>query len=89
MVKGVTHAHLGPIWYHSEPSDVPYSPNQILGLDFFSVCYSKRALVKIKYAGLSSLSWKVKIAKMKVAILSFEPRLLSFFFFKDLKIDKQ
>ena len=20
--KGVTHAHLGPIWYHSEPSDV-------------------------------------------------------------------
>jgi hypothetical protein len=22
MIKGITHAHLGPIWYHSEPSDV-------------------------------------------------------------------
>ena len=35
MKKGVTHAHLEPIWYHSEPSDVPYSPNQFLALDFF------------------------------------------------------
>jgi hypothetical protein len=26
MVKnGITHAHLGPIWYNSEPSEVPYS----------------------------------------------------------------
>ena len=35
MIKGVTLANLGPIWYHSEPSDVPYSPNQFLGWDFF------------------------------------------------------
>ena len=35
MIKGVTDAHLGPIWYHSEPSDVPYSTNQFLGWDFF------------------------------------------------------
>ena len=28
------HGHLGPIWYHSELSDVPYSPNQFLGWDF-------------------------------------------------------
>ena len=34
MNKGITHAHLGPIWYHSEPSDVPYFPNQFLGCDF-------------------------------------------------------
>ena len=27
MIKKVTHANLGPIWYHSEPSNVPYSPN--------------------------------------------------------------
>ena len=33
--KGVTHAHLGPMWYHLEPSDVPYSPHQFLGWDFF------------------------------------------------------
>ena len=35
MFKGVTHAHLEPIWYLSEPSDVPYLPNQFLGWDFF------------------------------------------------------
>jgi hypothetical protein len=35
MIKGITHAHLGPIWYHSEPSDVPYFPNQFLALGFF------------------------------------------------------
>ena len=35
MIKEVTDAHLGPIWYYSEPSDVPYSPNQFLGWDFF------------------------------------------------------
>ena len=44
MIKGVTHAHLGPIWYHSEPSNVPYSPNQFLGWDFFAASYSKTAL---------------------------------------------
>ena len=35
MIEGVTHAHLGPIWYHSEHLEVPYSPNQFLGWDFF------------------------------------------------------
>ena len=35
MIKGVTYAHLGPIWYNSEPSDVPYSRNQFLELNFF------------------------------------------------------
>ena len=35
MIKGVTRAHLGPICYHSEPSDIPYSQNQFLGWDFF------------------------------------------------------
>ena len=27
--------HLGSIWYHSKPLQVPYSPNQFLGWDFF------------------------------------------------------
>ena len=40
--------HLGPIFYHSEPSDVPYSPNQFLGLDFFVVSYNKTALISHK-----------------------------------------
>ena len=44
MIKGVTHAQLLPLWYHSEHSDVPYSPNQFLGWDFFAVSYSKTDL---------------------------------------------
>ena len=36
--------HLGSIWYHSEPSDVSYSPNQFLVMDFFAASYSKAAL---------------------------------------------
>ena len=44
MIKEVTHAHLGPIWYHSEPSDVHYFPNQFLDRDFFATSYSKAAL---------------------------------------------
>ena len=35
MIKGVTHAHLGPIWDHTEPSDVPYFPSQFLNGAFF------------------------------------------------------
>jgi len=54
MIKGVTHAHLGPIWYHSEPSDVTYSQNQLLGT--FSVAsYSKTDLIrKFKVLGFKS-----------------------------------
>ena len=43
--KLILNACLGPIWYHSEPSNVPYSPNQFLGLGFFAVSHSKPALV--------------------------------------------
>ena len=35
MIKVIGHTYLGPILYHSEPSDVPYSQNQFLGWDFF------------------------------------------------------
>ena len=37
--------HLWSIWFHSEPSDLPYSPNQFLGWDFLAISYSKMALV--------------------------------------------
>ena len=47
MIKGVTHTHIGPFWYHSEPSNVPYCPNQLLALNFFAVSYSKTAQVFI------------------------------------------
>jgi hypothetical protein len=36
--------HVGTIQYHSEPLEVPHSPNQFLGL-FFAVSYSKPAII--------------------------------------------
>ena len=48
MIKGVIQAHLEPIWYHSEPSDVPYSPNQFLGLDFFLPVFTSRRLLLLQ-----------------------------------------
>ena len=57
MIKGVSHAHLGPIWYHSEPFKMDsYSPNQFLGLDFFDVSYSKPALVLLSYILLGNIN---------------------------------
>ena len=29
--------HLGPIWYHSEPSDVPYSQNLLRPISWFGL----------------------------------------------------
>ena len=69
MIKGVTHAHLGPIWYHSEPSDVPYSPNQFswLGL-FFAVFYRKMALSIVQSSNISKLycCWFKYLQKDKI-----------------------
>ena len=42
--EGVTHAQLGPIWYHLEPSDIPYSPNQFLDRHYFAASYIRAAL---------------------------------------------
>ena len=39
---------LGSIWYHSDPSDVPYSPNQFLSLDFFCRFLQQEKTGKIK-----------------------------------------
>ena len=35
MIKGVTHAHLEPIWYHSELSDVSKFPKLVSWLGLF------------------------------------------------------
>ena len=43
-LQSVTHANLGPIWYHLEPSDFPYSPNQFLVWDFFLTLLTTREL---------------------------------------------
>ena len=47
MIREVTHAYLGPIGYHSEPSDVPYSPNQFLGWDLFCQLLQKDSSIDL------------------------------------------
>ena len=37
MIKGSLMLHLGPIWYHSEPSDVPYSQNLPRPISWFGL----------------------------------------------------
>ena len=44
MIMSGPSNHLGSIWYHSEPSDVPYYPNQFLAWTFFPASYSNIAL---------------------------------------------
>ena len=41
--------HTGSTWYQPEPLEVPYCPNQFLGLNFFAVSYSKPALAIYSY----------------------------------------
>ena len=48
-------AHLGPIWYHSEPSDVPNPPNQFLAPDFFAASYFK--IAKGNFVRVIALLW--------------------------------
>ena len=63
MIKGVTHAHLGLIWYHSEPSDVQTS---FLVGDFFAASYSKTAL------NLGHLAGSPRIMFLLYSEFSFE-----------------
>ena len=51
--------HLGSTWTHLEPLEVPYSPNQFLGWDFFAVSYCKPALVIIQ------ISYQVRHCQIK------------------------
>ena len=37
MIKGSLMLHLGPIWYHSEPSDVPYYQNLPRPISWFGL----------------------------------------------------
>ena len=49
MIKRVTHAHLDLIWYHSEPSEVPYSLNKNPVEHFLYERYLEAALGSIVY----------------------------------------
>ena len=64
MIKGVTHVHLRPIWYHLEHSDIPYSPQtSFLVWTFFVASYSKTALAFLFFVMLSCLTWLGKYFK--------------------------
>ena len=62
---------LESICYHSEPSDVTYSPNKFLDLDFlFEVSYSKTALGFLnKFKKVRALCAMAMVAQCKVVKL--------------------
>ena len=41
----IPNAHLGPSWYHSGPSDIHYSRNQFLALDFFCCIFCSNTVL--------------------------------------------
>ena len=47
--QGGPQTNLGSIWYHTEPSYVPYSPNQFLGWDFFCR-FLQQGLLDLSYS---------------------------------------
>ena len=57
MIKGSLMVHLGPIWYHSEPSDVPYSENLLRPISWFGLFLQKNDSSALK--GWSLLQTKV------------------------------
>ena len=54
-LKVVNDTKFGSLWYHSEPLEVSYCPNQYLDTDFFATSYSKVALELLKYGFLKKL----------------------------------
>ena len=43
--------HLGPIWYHSEPSDVPYSQNLPRTISWFGLFLQQNDSSRFYYLG--------------------------------------
>ena len=67
--------HLVSIWYYSEPSDIPYSPNQFLALDFF--CHflqqdgSSPVAAKIHYSfslGLMEFAYMTQYRSIQITV---------------------
>ena len=69
MIKGSLMLHLGPIWYHSEPLDVPIpktSQDQFLDLDF---SYSKTTLAWFCWFGSEGTQVELKFRKFQKQIV--------------------
>ena len=49
--------HLGPIWYHSEPSDVPYSQNLPRPISWFGLFLQQNDSSEKSF---SSSNWKLE-----------------------------
>ena len=76
MIKGITHDNLGPIWYHSEPINFPYSPNQFLGWDIFATPYSKTALAHESFSNKNQL---ISMFGSKVSLIISDQFKLKFY----------
>ena len=61
MIKGVTHSHLAPLWYHSEPSDVRYSENLPRSISWFGLFLQQNDSSNSGCNHLSPNAFSVKI----------------------------
>ena len=63
MIKGITHAHLGPIWYHSEPSDFrsPLFPKPVTGHELFCHFLQQPGSTKVLTISFFRLFLKEKV----------------------------
>ena len=77
--------HLRSIWYHSEPSDVPYFPNLFLDWDFFACSYSKTALVTVA----DYFDFEVFVDNLHFFLISWKVLCFDDFFFNLLVSGKQ
>ena len=64
MIKGVTHSHLEQIWHHLESSDVPYSPNQFLGWDYFCCYLLQEGSSKVSFLWNKSKIMFIQLSKV-------------------------
>ena len=88
MIEGGTHAHLGPIWYHSEPSDVTYSPNQELVMNFFCRFLQQTGSSRKKQSQMeTALVWGQRWNMVKYTV--FCQFVLSFVLEKGIQIIKK
>ena len=73
----VTPNHLGSIWYHSEPADVPCSKNLLRPISWFGLFLqindSSYLIVYVRTTG-DPLSVTSRLKSLKISATKFEPQ---------------
>ena len=73
MIKGSLMIHLGPIWYHSEPSDVPCSQNLPRPISWFGLFLQQNdsSIISILYLRGTLLIQGISLDKNSLQKISY------------------